>query len=528
MPQLWINLSVGNKILYGVRYKGLNVIKRFFLFKIIYLKSISKKRSIAMTEISPRQLAFQSPLQLTMDQIAKLNNTSLEIMASTGLRFFDDEALALFKKAGATVTDNNLVTIDAKLVEWALKCAPKTIDIHDRNGDPAMKLKDGHCYYGVGSDCAYLYDLESGLRRQAKLKDVENGVRLVDALPGVDFAMSMVLPADVPLGCHEFYQMAAMVMETTKPIVFVGETLFSTMCAVEMASAVAGSEEALARAPFIINYVNTISAINHNKESVKRLLYAAERNLPTVYGPAATKGIIGPMTTAGSVAFGNAGQLAGLVLSQLKREGSPFIRALPGGETIDLRTMVDLYAAPDDGVMGWDLARDQHLPIFGTGGCSNSKVFDAQAVAEATLTLFTSTTNGSNLIHDMGYLDCAMTYSFELLMLCDEVVSWIKRFQRPKPVTDETLGHDFFEELKSGGNPLAFDHTLQHVRDGWQPSLFDRSNFDDWNKNGSKTFEERAREKVALIINTHKGSSLPDAMKDTLLSIRDRYSILDL
>jgi len=345
----------------------------------------------------------------------------------------------------------------------------------------------------------------------------------VDALPNVDFAMSMMLPDDTPLGQHEYYQMAMMLMETSKPIIFVGESEKSTRCAIDMATEVAGGLESLSKAPFIINYVNTISSSNHNEESVKRLLYAAERNIPTIYGPAHTKGTIGPMTTAGSVVYGNAGQLAGLVLSQLKREGSPFVRSAPGCETMDLRSMVDLYAPPDDGLMGYDLARNQQIPIFGYGGCSDSKVFDAQAAAEASLTLFASTINGVNLIHDMGYLDCAMTYSFELLMLCDEIVSWLKRYFQPNAINQETLAMDFIGDLDSGANPLASQHTFKHVRSGWQPNLFDRSNYDRWSKNGSISFEQQAREKAKQLIEAHHGISLSDTIKKNILSIRDRY-----
>ena len=256
-----------------------------------------------------RPIKFQS---LTEDQITLLHEASLEIMARTGMRFYAHEALDLFKKAGACVSDGNLVRIPPHLVEWALRTVPKNITIFDQNGRRAMLLGGYRSYYGVGSDCMYIYDLETGERRRAVLKDVIQGVRLVDALPNLDFVMSMVTPSDVPQECYERHQMAVMLQESTKPIVFVGNETASTVYAVEMATAVAGGLESLQRYPFIINYVNTTSVFKHNEESVQRLLYAAERNLPTIYAPSRARGTVAPMTLAGALVLGNAGHLAGL------------------------------------------------------------------------------------------------------------------------------------------------------------------------------------------------------------------------
>jgi trimethylamine--corrinoid protein Co-methyltransferase len=204
-------------------------------------------------------------------------------MTRTGMRFYDQEALDLFKKAGASVSDGNLVRIPPHLVERALRTVPKNITVFDRNGQRAMSLGGYRSYFGVGSDCMYIYDVHTGERRQAVLDDVIQGIRLV----------------------------------------FVGIETASTVYAVEMASAVAGGLGSLQRHPFIINYVNTTSAFRHNEEAVQRLLYAAERNLPTIYAPGNSRGTTAPMTVAGVMALGNAGQLAGLVLSLFGNRAHP-------------------------------------------------------------------------------------------------------------------------------------------------------------------------------------------------------------
>ena len=316
--------------------------------------------------------------------------------------------------------------------------------------------------------------------------------------------------------------MAVMLQESTKPIVFVGMEASSTVHALDMAMEVSGGLEQLQRYPFVVNYVNVVSALKHNEESVKRLLYAAERNLPTIYAPSKARGTMAPMTVAGAVALGNAGQLAGLVLSQLKREGSPFMRAKPGGDGMDMRSMVSLYAAPDGGPFGWDLAHYYGIPTFGAAGASDAKVFDTQAAAEAALTLFDELLNGANLIHDVGYLDCATTGSLEFLAFNNEVIGWLRRYFRRLEISEETLALDLIHETGPDGHFIGAQHTLRHVREDWIPVLSDRYDHNRWQAKGATTLQQRARQQVCDILESHRAEPLPAAVVEKLNRIVDR------
>jgi trimethylamine--corrinoid protein Co-methyltransferase len=293
----------------------------------------------------------------------------------------------------------------------------------------------------------------------------------------------------------------------------------STVYAIEMAAAVAGGLESLQRYPFAINYVNVVSAFKHNEQSVKRLLYAAERNLPTIYAPSKARGTVAPITVAGALALGNAGQLAGLVLSQIKREGSPFLRSKPGGDGLDMRTMVSLYTAPDGGPFGWDLAHHYGIPTFGMAGASDAKVFDAQAAGEAALTLFDNMLNGANLIHDVGYLDCATTGSLELVAYCDEIIGWLRRYLRKLEISEETLALDLIHEIGPDGHFIEANHTLRHVREDWMPALLDRLDHQRWTARGATTLQQRANRKVREIIDNHHAEPLPEVVAESLRSI---------
>jgi trimethylamine--corrinoid protein Co-methyltransferase len=224
------------------------------------------------------------------------------------------------------------------------------------------------------------------------------------------------------------------------------------------------------------------------------------------------------MTSAGSIALANAAQLAGLVLSQLKREGSPIILGARGGGLMDMRSMVSLYAAPDSGPFGWDLANSYGIPTF-TAACTDAKIFDGQAAAETALSLFDKALNGASIIHDLGYLDCAMTGSLELVAFCDEVVGWIKQYWQPLEITDETLALDLIHEMGPNGQFIKTDHTFRHVRETWIPEIFDRNNYHSWSAKGSFTLQQRANKKVLEIIENHRAEPLPQSVVQKLEAI---------
>jgi len=454
----------------------------------------------------------------------KIHDAALSILERTGLRFDNAEAVEILKKGGVRISGDNIAHPDQKMVEWAIACAPKSIKVYNRREELAMDLGGDRNHYGAGSDCAHLYDPRTGERRQALMSDVIDAVRILDALPHIDFCMSMVMPADVPLGHHEVYQMEAMLAGTAKPIVFVGESEASTVSAAEMMAAIRGGFEELSAKPLGINYINSVSPFIHNDQSLRRLIYGARKGLPTVYQPGQGRGTVGPMTAAGNIALGHAAQMGVLVLHQLVKEGAPMIRGLPGEGMMDLKTMVSLYMTPDMGRLTWETAKLAGLPLFGTAGCSDAKIFDGQAAAEAGVNLALNSLGGANLIHDLGYLDSAMTYSFDMLALSNEIVSWLKNFMAPAVIDEETLALDVIDQLgHQGGNFLGHKHTFKHRRETWEPWLFDHQSFLNWSAKGALTFQQRANIEVLKILENHHPEPLPPDQLTRLREIRDRY-----
>jgi len=383
---------------------------------------------------------------------------------------------------------------------------------------PALRLEGYRCYYGPGSDCLNIIDHRSRKRRKALLKDVQEGLVLCEGLDHVDFVMSMLLPSDVDMTVADRYQMEAMLTQARKPIIFVTYEFEGCPDCIEMAEVVAGGAEALRDKPNIACYINVVSGLRHNKEGLQKLLYLASKNIPALYIPSSTAGVTSPVTPAGALAVDNAGALVGLVLSQLKQEGAPMIiSGMPPGH-LDMRTMVSTYAEPERG-MTQALAHFYGLPMFSLAGASESKIPDSQAAAEAALSLMSATLAGGQIIHDLGYLESGLTFSFAQLALCDEIVSWIKGFDRAIEVDTESLGLDTVTEVAVEGQFLNTKHTLRHFRERWYPQLFERKTFEAWRDEGSKDLIARATERVESILAEHKPEPLPKRIQGKIRDI---------
>jgi trimethylamine--corrinoid protein Co-methyltransferase len=275
----------------------------------------------------------------------------------------------------------------------------------------------------------------------------------------------------------------------------------------DMASMVIGGDEVFRQNPLFGIYSEPISPLVHAKPAVEKVLVSAEHGIPLVFVPAPSAGGTAPVTLAGVLASGLADTLAGLVLSQLKKEGAGFIM---GGvfTSLDMRTMIFTYGSPEllllDAALS-DISKFLKIPVFSTSGCSDSKVFDQQAGLEAGLSILMAAQSGANLIHDNGYLESGLLGSLEMLVLVDETVSMVKRIMRGIEVNKEKLAVDVVERTGIGGNFLQDPHTLKFFKDEvWTPGVIDRQNHDNWVSSGSKTMGERCNEKVRNILDTHQ------------------------
>ena len=456
---------------------------------------------------------------LSQAQVERIHAASLEILERVGALIDEEHSATLLRKAGARQDEAGTFHIPPKLVEWAVSVAPKRIVLHNRNAQPVMPLELGQVYYGPGSDCLFILDHRTGKRRQASLEDVNEAIRLADALPNIDFLMSALLPSDVAPEAANLLQMRSMIENSIKPIMFVTNDFESCIEVVKAAEVIAGGAKEHESKPYSCCYINVTAPLRHNVDSLQKVLYLAEKAVPTTYTPMVLRGVSGPSTSAGAVALANAGELVGLVLAQLKREGAPIIHSGGYGDVFDMSTTTGAYTGPESYGVRTAMGAYYGLPTFGLGGSSDSKLPDEQAAVEASLTLLFETLGQATLVHDVGYMESGKCYSPEMMVICDEVIDYIRHYSGGIVVNEETLALDLIAELGPEGDYLSSEHTLNHYRETWYPRLFNRNHFDGWLAEDGQTLGERTRKRVEEILNRHKPEPLDQKIRQEIEKI---------
>lgn len=129
---------------------------------------------------------------------------------------------------------------------------------------------------------------------------------------------------------------------------------------------------------------------------------------------------------------------------------------------------------------------------------------------------------GANLIHDVGYVEYGSTSCFEQVVVMDEVAGEVRFILDGIRVDQDTLALEVIDRIGPGGEYVTSEHTLQHFRDGWFPTLVgDRNTHEAWVTKGKKTLGDRANEKVREILEHHVPKSLPDAVKAQIEALID-------
>ena len=455
-------------------------------------------------------------------QLDEIHLASLEILRRTGVRVHEAESLALLRDAGCIVTDASLVRFPPAVIENAIADAPSRVVLCNRTGEPHVYLEGHRVYFGTGSDLVNTIDLETGERRLSVLSDVGNAARLADSLPNLDFVMSMALPSDVPVQTSDRRSFLTMTENTVKPLVFTAWDETGLADIIAMAEAVAGGPDELTLAPFLLAYLEPTSPLQHTEVVLRKVLMMADHGLPFVYAPGPLDGATAPVTPAGALAMANAEVLSGITIAQLRRRGAPVVWG-SGSGPLDMRTMVATYASPEFMLHCMAMAEMAHYyyhkPVWGFAGCSESKLPDIQAGIESALWILWTALSGANLVHDTGYIESGLTASCEMMVVCDEIIGFVRRLMHGIDITPETLALDVIDQVGPGGNYITAPHTLQNFRQVWYPRVLDRHNYSGWMEAGQPTAIKTTREIARDVIAHHQPVPLPPATLETLNAI---------
>ena len=463
---------------------------------------------------------------LSQEDKEKIHRTVLEILSEIGMRINHDGAMALLKGAGCVVEDDGMVKIPQDLVLKSLDSAPDNIAIFDRESTHVMDLGGHRSYYGTGSDLIYSLESATGRRHPCVLEDVVQAARVADAMPNLDFIMSFAHPSDIPAPRAYLHSFQAMAANSVKPIVCTAVDRRDLAEMWEIGRILRGGEKELQAKPYAIYYGEPVSPLQHAVESVDKLLFCAEKSMPVIYSPAPIAGSTAPMTVAGHVAQGLAECFCGLVIHQLKTRGAPFLMGM-GPAVLDMATAQCSYNAPEyllSYISIIEMSHFYNLPNWGYAGTTDSQIPDEQAAFEAGLETFIAEMAGSNLNHDVGYLDFGRTGSLDMIVVLNEVIDQVRRLYRGIPVNDSTLALNVIREVGADGNFLVHMHTLEHMQSTqWRPELISRAGFDRWQADGSTSLLERAKIKLQKVLQQHSPTPIPSEKDEQIRQLVDRF-----
>ncbi len=390
-------------------------------------------------------------------------------------------------------------------------------------GEKTLRLEGRRIHFGLGTDLAQIYDLATGRLRESTLKDVRDAVRIADALAEIDFIASYVIPNDSPPNMIYLDAFKTQLEFSIKPIFFTAAGLKDIRLISEMAAVVAGGRENLRRKPFLIHYSEPISPLTHSAGAVDKLLYCADHHIPVTYTPGMMSGANGPVTLAGALAMGNAEALSGLVMHQLRSTGAPIISGI-GMAVMDMARATCIYGGPEYRLIlsaCADLYRHYGVPMWGTAGTTHANSMDLQAGMEWGGSLLTNAMAGVNLIHDVGYMGQGLVGHPASLVICDEMISYTKRFLRGFELDDDHLDLDTIREVGAGGSFLTAPQTARLFRsEHWYPNLCNRDSVWSWQEKGAKDMADLAVEKARDILRSHPSNALDASVCEQLDRIR--------
>ena len=111
---------------------------------------------------------------------------------------------------------------------------------------------------------------------------------------------------------------------------------------------------------------------------------------------------------------------------------------------------------------------------------------------------------GADIFGHMGISGVDQASSPDMLVMQNEIISYVESVMREIDFSDEVLGLDVIEQVGPGGTFIDQTHTGQHFRkELWFPKLLDRDYYQAWLDGGAGTMEDRCRERKRQLLKDH-------------------------
>ncbi len=450
---------------------------------------------------------------LSKADIQQIHDTSMKLLAEVGVQFPYEPALAAFQKHGVK-TDGQRVYLSEDQVMNALASAPEQFTIHARNPERSVTVGrsgyEGTPVFAPGYGAPFLVDAAVG-KRPPTMDDYHNLVKLAHALPNQDMSGHLIVEPEVADADTVHVRMLhAHMVHSDKAFIGSAAGKIGALHTMEMARILFGED--LKDKAVCISLINSLTPLGYSTEMLEALVEYAGVGQPVVVAALAMAGSTSPITLAGTLATQTAELLAGITLAQLINPGTPVIFGSTS-TNIDMKSGALAIGSPELSQMiaaHGQLARFYKLPSRSGGALTDASYPDAQAAFESMLSLTTTVHSGVDFVlHAGGILSSYLAFSYEKLVLDDEMCGMIRRFKQGIVVDDDTLAYDVIAKVGPGGNYLMEMHTVKRCRkEFWKPDLCDRGGLEAWMQAGKPTAVDRARARWQQLVAEHEDPPL--------------------
>jgi len=447
---------------------------------------------------------------LSDEQLETLHSSALSVLEKVGVRVLDSSTLQIFRDHGAAVNEKSkTVKLPPSLVEEAVRKAPHEVTLGARNKKYAVTLKPGQMYTRASTGLTEVIDLETGLSRHGLSKDTADASRLIQDLSNVSINATHIFPSDTPPHVRDVHSFK-LAMENCEKHVVTTPLSRTTLEAQKRIASV--YEESDSQSPIFSSLVCPISPLTLRDPVT---IYCARERIPAIVVSGVVVGVASPITLAGTLVQQSAECLATITLMQTVNPGAPVIIGNKSSP-LDQR-----YATPLSGVVEIGLlsaacvqvAQFYDIPGEGFGLRSDSKTIDEQAGVERVFLGLLPALAGARLDSGAGSAEAINTFSFEQLVIDNEVYGMIDRVLRGIDFDEERLALTEIASVGPGGSYLGLPHTRKfYLKEFYQHKLFDKKTRAAWETSGHKDIREQARLSVRRMLAEHK--PVPQLGKD--------------
>jgi trimethylamine--corrinoid protein Co-methyltransferase len=432
---------------------------------------------------------------LSEENLIKIETTADRILAEVGIEFRDDQtALNHWKTAGAEV-DGLLVKFPPGMLREILKSAPSQFTQHARNPLNNVEIGGKSVVFSPAYGSPFVMDLDRG-RRFGTIEDFRNFIKLAQSSPNFHHSGGTICePTDVAVNKRHLDMVMAHLTLSDRP--FMGSVTSEARAedSIDMARIAFGADF-VDKNCVILGNVNVNSPLVWDGTMTNALRAYARANQAAVIVPFILGGAMGPVTNAGAIAQSLAETMAGCALTQLERKGAPVIF---GNflSSMSLRSGSPTFGTPEPAIGSMvigQLARRLNLPLRCAGNFTTSKLPDAQAMTEGTMSMLSAIHCGANFIlHSAGFLDGLLSMSYEKFMLDADLCGALHSYLDGIKIDDNELALDAFKEVGPGNHFFGCAHTMANYQTAfWDSDLADNDPFEKWEAAGAVDAATRA------------------------------------